>query len=104
MPQYQKQKQGQARIRILSKDATRAYMLLMRQTGGKLQVLPNDVYVVEETVIATLTENQIEFELLEKKSATSPSALLNTSQPDATDKEEGQELPIPAYRRHLGNI
>ena len=33
MPQYQQQKKGQSRVRILSKDATRAYLLLMQKTG-----------------------------------------------------------------------
>jgi hypothetical protein len=67
MPQYQQQKKGQAKIRILSKDATRAYLLLMKQGGGKLQVLPNDVYVIEEKALAHLTENHIEFEVIEQK-------------------------------------
>ena len=67
MPQYQRQKQGQARVRILSKDATRAYMLLMQKTGGKMQVLPNDVYVIEEKLISVLTENGIEFEQIQNK-------------------------------------
>ena len=34
MPQYQRQKQGQARVRILPKDATRAYLLMMKHSGG----------------------------------------------------------------------
>jgi len=67
MPQYQQHKKGQARIRILSKDATRIYMFLMQKTGGKLQALPNEVYVVDEAVLATLTENKIEYELIEDK-------------------------------------
>ena len=67
MPQYQQQKKGQARIRILPKDATRAYMFLMQQTGGRLQVLPGEVYVVEEKILPLLTENQIEFEDLTQK-------------------------------------
>ena len=67
MPQYQQQKKGQARIRVLSKDATRAYMLMMQHSGGKLQALPNDVYVLEENLLPILTANQIEFELIEKK-------------------------------------
>jgi hypothetical protein len=65
MPQYQQLKKGQARVRILPKDATRAYLLLMRETGGKLQVLPNDLYVLEERLLPLLTENRIEFERLE---------------------------------------
>ena len=67
MPQYQQQKKGQSRVRILSKDATRAYLLLMQKTGGKLQVLPNDVYVIEERLLPALTEHGIEFELIETK-------------------------------------
>ena len=67
MPQYQQQKKGQSRVRILSKDATRAYLLLMQKTGGKLQVLPNDVYVIEESLLPDLTANGIGFELIETK-------------------------------------
>ena len=67
MPQYQQQKKGQSRIRVLSKDATRAYLLLMQQTGGRMQALPNDVYVVEERLLPVLREHQIEFEVLENK-------------------------------------
>lgn len=68
MPQYQQQKKGQSRIRIMAKDATRAYLLLMKHSGGKLQVLPNEIYVVEENLLPLLTENQIEYELMEQKS------------------------------------
>ena len=32
MPQYQQQKKGQSRIRVISKDATRAYLFLMKNT------------------------------------------------------------------------
>lgn len=67
MPQYQEQKKGQARIRVLPRDATRAYLLIMQHSGGKLQVLPNDIYVVEEHLLPILTENTIGFEILEKK-------------------------------------
>jgi hypothetical protein len=67
MPQYQQLKKGHSRIKVLSKDATRAYLLLMRQTGGKLQVLPNDVYVVDESVMQVLKDNGIEFETLDQK-------------------------------------
>ena len=67
MPQYQKQKQGQARVRILPKDATRAYLLMMKHSGSGLQVLPGDVYVVSEKAVDTLRENGIEFEVLEQK-------------------------------------
>ncbi len=67
MPQYQQMKKGYARVRILPKDATLAYMTLMRETGGKLQVLPNDVYVIEERLVNLLSEKQIEFETIEQK-------------------------------------
>ena len=48
-------------------DATRAYLFLMQQTGGKLQVLPGDVYVLEERYLPLLTEKQIEFETIDQK-------------------------------------
>ena len=67
MPQYQQQKKGQARIRILSKDATRAYLLLMKQSGGKLQVLPDDRYVVDEKLLSILNESNVEYEVIEQK-------------------------------------
>ena len=69
MPQYQQFKKGHARVKILSKDATRAYLLLMQKGKGKMQVLPNDAYVVEEELITMLKENSIEFEIIEQKSA-----------------------------------
>lgn len=65
MPQYQEQKKGQARIRVLSKDATRAYLILMQKTAGKLQVLPGDVYVLEEAMLPFLAENNIEYERID---------------------------------------
>ena len=67
MPQYQQQKKGQARVRILSKDATRAYLLMMKQSGGKLQVLPNDVYVIDEKLLSILTESGVTYEVIEQK-------------------------------------
>ena len=67
MPQYQQQKKGQARIRILPKDATRAYLLMMKHSGGKLQVLPNDLYVVESELLPVLEQNQIAYEVIEQK-------------------------------------
>lgn len=67
MPQYQQQKKGQARIRVLPRDAARVVLLLMQHSGGKLQSLPNDVYVVEDRLLPILTENGIEFEVLEQK-------------------------------------
>jgi hypothetical protein len=69
MPQYQQLKKGHARVRILPEDATRAYLMLMRAQSGRLQALPGDVYVVEEKTLALLTENQIQFEVIEKKGA-----------------------------------
>ena len=39
----------------------------MRHGGGKLQVLPNDIYVIEEALLPILDENQIEYERMEKK-------------------------------------
>ncbi len=67
MPQYQRQKQGQARVRILPKDATRAYLLMMQKCSSGLQVLPGDVYVVSEKAVGILRENGIAFEILEQK-------------------------------------
>ena len=67
MPQYQQQKKGQARVRVLSKDATRAYLFLMKQSGGKIQVLPNDVYVIDENLVTMLKETGIEYEVIEQK-------------------------------------
>jgi hypothetical protein len=64
MPQYQQQKKGQARIRVAGKDATRAYMLLMQKTGGKMQALPGDVFVVDEALLAFLKDNNIGFETI----------------------------------------
>jgi len=67
MPQYQQQKKGQAKVRILSKDATRAYLLMMKVSGGKLQVLPNDVYMIDEKLLSILTENSVSYEVIERK-------------------------------------
>ena len=67
MPQYQQQKKGQARVRVLPKDATRAYLLMMKHAAGKLQVLPNDVYVIDEKLLALLTESNISYEVIEQK-------------------------------------
>ena len=71
MPQYQEQKKGQARIRVLPKDATRAYLFLMQSSGGRLQVLPNDVYVIDESLLPLLKEQRIDFEMLDQKRAPS---------------------------------
>lgn len=67
MPQYQQQKKGQARIRVLSKDAMRAYLLLMQKTGGKMQSLPGDVFVVDEPLLEYLDSQQVAYELIEQK-------------------------------------
>ena len=67
MPQYQQQKKGQARVRILPKDATRAYLLMMKESGGKLQVLPNDVYMIDESLLKTLTDSGVSYEVIEQK-------------------------------------
>lgn len=71
MPQYQEQKKGQVRIRILPKDATRAYLFLMQSSGGRMQVLPNEVYVIEESLLPLLRDQGIGFEMLEQKRAPS---------------------------------
>lgn len=67
MPQYQQLKKGYARIRILPKDATRAYLLFMQKFGGKFQVLPGDIYVLDEAQVSALEENAIQYETIEKK-------------------------------------
>lgn len=67
MPQFQQLKKGFARVRILPEDATRAYLLLMRHSGGKLQALPNDIYVLDEMLFPLLRENKIQFEIIEQK-------------------------------------
>jgi hypothetical protein len=67
MPQYQQLKKGYARVRILPLDATRAYLLLMKTCGGKVQVLPGDIYVLEESQLPVLDENKIQYETIDKK-------------------------------------
>jgi len=67
MPQYQQQKKGMARIKVLSKDATRAYMLLMQKTGGKMQALPGNVFVIDEALLEFLKANNIEYEGMAEK-------------------------------------
>ncbi|HLJ55685.1 MAG TPA: hypothetical protein VKT77_11655 [Chthonomonadaceae bacterium] len=67
MPQYQQLKKGMARVRVLPKDATRAYLLMMKHSGGRLQVLPDDRYEIEEKMMALLTENNVSFEVIEQK-------------------------------------
>lgn len=67
MPQFDQHKKGQARIRVLSKDSTRAYMLLMRELAGKLQALPGDVFVLSESALRLLDEQGIQYEVIQKK-------------------------------------
>jgi hypothetical protein len=67
MPQYQQLKKGYARVRILPKDAPRAYLLLMQKSGGRLQALPNDIYVLDENLLQVLDENRMDYEVIEKK-------------------------------------
>jgi hypothetical protein len=67
MPQFQQLKKGYARVRILSLDATRAYLLLMQKCGGKVQVLPGDIYILEEAQLSVLDENNIQYESIDKK-------------------------------------
>ncbi len=67
MPQFYQQKKGQARVRILPKDATRAFLLLMQKTGGSLQVLPQDSYIIDESLLVDLTVSGIAFERLDEK-------------------------------------
>lgn len=101
MPQFQQHKKGMARIRVLSKDSTRAYMLLMQKTGGKLQALPNDVFVLEESLLALLTENKIAFEVMETKSASNAGAMLNYDRDETTKNDEVFPTIPPSHRRHF---
>lgn len=65
MPQYQQLKKGQARIRILPKDASRAYLILMQKTMGKLQVLPNNIYVIDDVQVGELEKLGLSYERIE---------------------------------------
>jgi hypothetical protein len=67
MPQYQQHKKGHVRVRVLSKDATQAYLLMMRHSGGRLEALPNNIYVIEDKLLPILAENGIEYEFLDQK-------------------------------------
>ncbi|HLH79583.1 MAG TPA: hypothetical protein VKV18_05990 [Chthonomonas sp.] len=67
MPQFEQLKKGMTRVRVPAKDSLRAYLLLMQRTGGKMQVLPNDVYVLDESQIQILKENQIPYEVIADK-------------------------------------
>ena len=62
MPQFQRRQAGQARVKILPRDATRAYMLMMKQSGAKLRALPNDVFECDESVVQVLRDHGIAFE------------------------------------------
>ncbi len=67
MPQYQQITKGLARIRVQGLDATRAYMLMMQKTGGKLQALPGGVFVIDETLLEFLKTQNVAYELIEQK-------------------------------------
>ena len=67
MPQYQQLKKGQARIKILPKDASRAYLLLMQKTMGGLQVLPNDIYIIDDSLVSELDKIGLAFERVEDR-------------------------------------
>jgi hypothetical protein len=67
MPQFEQVKKGFARVRILPKDATRAYLLLMRHSNGRVKVLPNDLYELDEAQVQALTESGVEFERVDGK-------------------------------------
>lgn len=67
MPQYQQLKRGQVRVRILPPDAMRAYLICMQQFGGRVQVLPGDVYVLDETQLAVLEQNGVQYETIDRR-------------------------------------
>lgn len=67
MPQFEQLKKGHTRIRVRPQDSMRAFLLLMQRTGGKIQVLPGDVYVLEESQLHILKENQISYEVISTK-------------------------------------
>ena len=62
MPIFDQLKKGEARVRILPPDTMRGFTVLMQLTGGKLQVLPQDLYVVEAKIVPMLRERNIAFE------------------------------------------
>lgn len=64
MPQFQEQKKGMAKVKVLGGMGQRAYILLMRKTNGKIQSLPDDVFVLQREIIPYLTENGIAYEEL----------------------------------------
>lgn len=68
MPQFEQQKKGYARVRVLSEHSTRAYLLMVRHSAGRnLQALPNDIYVVDQSTLKVLDDNQIPYEMIESK-------------------------------------
>lgn len=68
MPQFQQQKKGFSRVRVLSKDATRAYLLMVKKSKGRnLQALPGDIFQVDEETLKVLDENSISYEVIEQK-------------------------------------
>ncbi|MDE2127804.1 MAG: hypothetical protein KGJ62_14580 [Armatimonadetes bacterium] len=62
MPIFDQLKKGEARVRILPPDTMGGFAVLMQLTGGKLQVLPQDLYVVEAKILPMLRERKIAFE------------------------------------------
>ncbi len=62
MPQFQEQRKNQVRIRVANQLSSRAYMVLMRKSGGKMQALPGDVFLVQREYLTALSENNIPFE------------------------------------------
>ncbi len=67
MPQFQEQKKGQARIKVLGGNGNRAYIFLMRKTGGKIQALPDDIFVLDRSHLPLLEENNIPYEEIPTK-------------------------------------
>jgi hypothetical protein len=67
MPQFQQQKKGLARIKVAGKDSTRAYMLLMQHTGGKMQALPGNVFVFDEALLDFLKTNNVQYEIMDQR-------------------------------------
>ncbi|GDX41270.1 hypothetical protein LBMAG21_15620 [Armatimonadota bacterium] len=68
MPQFQQQKKGFSRVRVLSKDATRAYLLMVKKSKGRsLQALPGDIFQVDAETLKVLDENAIPYEVIEQK-------------------------------------
>ncbi len=66
MPQFQEQRKNQVRIRVATQLSSRAYMLLMRKSSGKMQALPGDIFLVEREYLTALSENNIPYEEIER--------------------------------------